>query len=350
MKRAYCGPSSISKADNKSDQLTQTAINSSGNALQTATTATTTSSGVQPSLSKSGGSLMTPHGGPPVSMRGGPPVSQSGIQSKTNHGPVMTQHGGPLWDHSRSGPPMSQDVTMTSQPSMHKVRIKSPKSPRAMAAHILTPQATPDRASNASDPVDKTIPQMHSQLSDEAYPQRKFSIPTQGQIQSPSKAQPKTLAALTKKPLSTPSFPVPPKPVQVSPINYHQGPPHSQYQVIQGNVAAKKNQTQNIPEVKRMKTNVPDLKQLDAYPLQKAQAKRQVEDEILLKSRELDMCWHEDEIDCVRVSLVVRKLMTICLNGRVWCSIVSLTSAKLLIQFGLKDYFSSYSPNQVSMV
>ena len=36
---------------------------------------------------------------------------------------------------------------------------------------------------------------------------------------------------------------------------------------------------------------------------------------------------------------------TIRLNGGVWCSVVSLTSAKLLIQFGLTDYFSSYSPN-----
>ena len=44
-----------------------------------------------------------------------------------------------------------------------------------------------------------------------------------------------------------------------------------------------------------------DAKKWSDDPTKKAQLIRQVEDEILLRSRELDSCWQEDELDCVRV-------------------------------------------------
>ncbi|XP_065063973.1 uncharacterized protein LOC135690373 [Rhopilema esculentum] len=43
-----------------------------------------------------------------------------------------------------------------------------------------------------------------------------------------------------------------------------------------------------------------DAKNWNDDPTKKAQMIRKVEDEILLRSRELDSCWQEDELDCVR--------------------------------------------------
>eukprot|EP00794_Sanderia_malayensis_P019417 gene19417-21341_t len=43
-----------------------------------------------------------------------------------------------------------------------------------------------------------------------------------------------------------------------------------------------------------------EVRKLKDDPKKKAQLIRQVEDEILLRSRELDSCWQEDELDCVR--------------------------------------------------
>ncbi len=49
-----------------------------------------------------------------------------------------------------------------------------------------------------------------------------------------------------------------------------------------------------------------EVRKLKDDPTKKAQLIRQVEDEILLRSRELDSCWQEDELDCVRVSYPLR--------------------------------------------
>ena len=44
-------------------------------------------------------------------------------------------------------------------------------------------------------------------------------------------------------------------------------------------------------------------------------------------------------------SFTILETINHMLKRGITCSVVSLTSAKVLIQFGLKGYFSSYSPN-----